>query len=119
MRITLDIPDEMVESLESHKEDLPKILALGLREINANPKGGISGLAEVLEFLAMLPSPEQILSLRLSSEVQDKIDALLEKNRHQGWDENDLVLWQHYEFIEHLVRLAKAQALLKLQASYE
>lgn len=54
MQITLDIPDEMLPSLESHKEDLPKILALGLREINANPKGSISGLADVLEFLAML-----------------------------------------------------------------
>ncbi|WP_165790163.1 hypothetical protein [Cuspidothrix issatschenkoi] len=54
MQITVDIPDGMLPSLESYKEDLPKILALGLREINANPKGGISGLAEVLEFLAML-----------------------------------------------------------------
>ncbi|MFM7366194.1 MAG: hypothetical protein ACKO11_17215 [Cuspidothrix sp.] len=115
MQITLDIPDEMLPSLESYKEDLLKILALGLREIHAHPKGGISGLAEVLEFLAMLPSPEEILSLRLSSDVQDEIDALLEKNRHQGLNENDLVLWQHYEFIEHLVRLAKAQALMKLQ----
>jgi hypothetical protein len=93
MQITVDIPDKMLPSLESYKEDLPKILALGLREINANPKGGISGLADVLEFLAMLPSPEEILSLRLSSQVQDEINALLEKNRHQRLNENDLVLW--------------------------
>ncbi len=32
-------------------------------------------------------------------------------------DESDRCLWQHYEFIEHLVRLAKAQAMLKLQQS--
>ncbi len=87
MQITVDIPDEMLPSLESYKEDLPKILALGLRKINANPKGGISGLADVLEFLAMLPSPEEILSLRLSSQVQDEINALLEENRHQGLNE--------------------------------
>jgi len=117
MQITLDIPDEIVRNLESRKEDLPQILALGLREISANPSEGFSGLTEVLEFLAKLPSPEEILALRVSPLVQAEIESLLDKNRTQGLDENDLCLWQHYEFIEHLVRLAKAQALLKLQQS--
>ena len=115
MQITLDIPDEMARNLESRKEDLPQILALGLREISANPATGFSGLTEVLEFLAKLPSPQEILTLRLSHQLQAEIESLLDKNRHQGLDESDLCLWQHYEFIEHLVRLAKAQALLKLQ----
>ena len=123
MQITLDIPDEMARNLESRKEDLPQILALGLREISANPGTGFSGLTEVLEFLAKLPSPQEILTLRLSHKVQAEIESLLDKNRHQGLDESDSeallqadrCLWQHYEFIEHLVRLAKAQALLRLQ----
>jgi hypothetical protein len=124
MQITLDIPDEMARNLESRKEDLPQILALGLREITANPSTGFSGLTEILEFLAHLPSPQEILALRLSPTVQPEIDSLLDKNRTQGLDESDVYdglrlrcLWQHYEFIEHLVRLAKAQALLKLQQS--
>jgi hypothetical protein len=117
MQITLDIPDEMARNLESRKSDLPQILALGLREITANPSIGFSGLTEILEFLAHLPSPEEILALRLSPMVQAEIDSLLDKNRTQGLDESDRCLWQHYEFIEHLVRLAKAQALLKLQQS--
>jgi hypothetical protein len=115
MQITVDIPDEMAQSLESRKEYLPQILALGLREISANPSTGFSGLTEILEFLAKLPSPEEILALRLSPMVRTEIESLLEKNRTQGLDESDRCLWQHYEFIEHLVRLAKAQALLKLQ----
>ncbi|MDX2272656.1 MAG: hypothetical protein NW237_12030 [Cyanobacteriota bacterium] len=115
MKMMLDIPDEMVKSLESRKENLPQILALGLRQLDANPSLSFSGLTEILEFLAKLPSPKEILALRLSSEVQADIDALLDKNRTQGLDDSERLLWQHYEFVEHLVRLAKAQALLKLQ----
>ena len=89
MQITLDIPDEMARNLESRKEDLPQILALGLREISANPGTGFSGLTEVLEFLAKLPSPQEILTLRLSPIVQAEIESLLDKNRHQGLDERD------------------------------
>ena len=46
---------------------------------------------------------------------EDIINNHLEKNLTQGFNENDRLLWQHYEFIEHLVRLAKTQALIKLQ----
>ena|GEM_PF-3699723 len=48
---------------------------------------------------------------------EDIINNQLEKNLTQGFNENDRLLWQHYEFIEHLVRLAKTQALIKLQQS--
>ncbi len=113
MQVTLEIPDEIAKSLESRKENLPQILALGLRELDANPSVSFSGLTEVLEFLARLPLPQEILALRLSPAVQAQVDVLLERNRTQGLDENDRLLWQHYEFMEHLVRLAKAQALLK------
>jgi hypothetical protein len=85
MQITIDIPDEIARNLESRKEDLPQILALGLREISANPNTGFSRLTEVLEFLAKLPYPEEILALRLSPVVQAKIESLLDKNRTQGF----------------------------------
>jgi hypothetical protein len=117
MQVTLEIPDEIAKGLECRKENLPQILELGLRELDANPSASFSGLTEILEFLARLPSPQEILALRLSPAVQAEVNALLDKNRTQGLDENDRLLWQHYEFVEHLVRLAKAQALLKLQSA--
>ncbi len=115
MQITLEIPDDIALSLESRKDNLPQILALGLREIAANPSTGFTGLAEILEFFAKLPTPQEILNLHLSPVLQTEIENLLEKNRTVGLTESDQRLWQHYEFIEHLVRLAKAQALLRLQ----
>ena len=114
MQITLDIPDDIAATVQ---DNLPQILALGLREINANPNNGFSGLTDILHFSAKLPSPQEVLNLRLAPDAQQEIDNLLEKNRTQGFNESDRLLWQHYEFIEHLVRLAKTQALIKLQPS--
>jgi len=115
MQITLEIPDEIALHLESRKDNLPQILALGLREITANPSTGFSGLTEILEFFAKLPSPQEILALRLTPAIQTEIEALLAKNRAEGLSDDEQRLWQHYEFIEHLVRLAKAQALVRIQ----
>jgi len=76
MQITIDIPDDISTTV---KDNLPQILALGLREINANPNNGFSGLTEILHFLAKLPSPQEVLNLRLAPEAQQEIDNLLEK----------------------------------------
>ena len=114
MQITLDIPDDIATTVQ---DNLPQILVLGLREMNANPNNGFSGLTDILQFLAKLPSPQEVLNLRLAPDAQQEIDNLLEKNRTQGFNESDRLLWQHYEFIEHLVRLAKTQALIKIQQS--
>jgi hypothetical protein len=114
MEITVDIPDELALRLNPLKDKLPQILILGLREVEANPSTGFSGLTQVLEFMASLPSPQEILALRLSEPLQAEIDTLLEKNRTEGLTVNEQRLWQQYEFVEHLVRIAKAQALLKI-----
>ena len=42
------------------------------------------------------------------------IEALLAKNRNGGLSEAEQLEWQQYQYLEHLVRIAKAQATLKL-----
>lgn len=117
MQITVNIPDELAMRLDPLKDELPQILMLGLREIEANPSNGFSGLTQILEFMASLPSPQEILALRLSEPLQREIDRLLEKNRTEGLTSIEQRLWQQYEFVEHLVRISKAKALLKLSES--
>lgn len=80
MQITLDIPDDIATTVQ---DNLPQILALGLREMNANPNNGFSGLIEILHFLAKLPSPQEVLNLRLAPAAQQEIDHLLEKIVHK------------------------------------
>ncbi len=72
---------------------------------------------EVLEFLVSLPTPEAIIALRPSEALQAQISGLLEKNRTVGLTPAEEQLWQGYEYLEHLVRMAKARAFLKLQSA--
>ena len=113
MELTLTIPDELATRLGPISDRLPQILELGLREMDAGC-GDFAGLADVLEVLARLPSPSEVLALRPSSALQQRIEALLAKNRNGGLSEAERVEWQQYQYVEHFVRIAKAQATLKL-----
>lgn len=115
MQITLELPDDLASQLSLLEDKLPQILQLGLRELNAGAQVGFTGAAEVLEFLAKLPAPEEIIALRPSEALQIQISLLLEKNRTQGLTADEAQTWQQYQYLEHLVRLAKAQALVKLK----
>ena len=84
-----------------------------MREIDAYA-GTFAGLSDVLEILAHLPSPSEVLALRPSPALQERIDALLAKNRNGGLNETDCLDWQKYQYVEHLVRIAKAEARTKL-----
>lgn len=117
MTITLHIPEELATRLRPLEDQLPRILELGLRELNAAAQSGYQGAAEVLEVLAGLPSPDEILTLRPSQALQGRINALLEKNRTQGLTDAEEQEWEQYQYLEHLVRIAKAKAYLKLKAA--
>ena len=106
MEVTFDLPDEVVRKLQPFEDRLPQILALGLREFNAIGQKGFSGIAEVLEFLASLPTESAIIALRPSEALQAQLSMLLEKNRTVGLNPAE-------EHIEHIVRMAKARAFLR------
>lgn len=114
MQLTIDLPDNLAISLNSNKQNLPQIFEVGLREFQASSSTGYKSIADVLEFFAGLPSPKEILDLRPSEDLQAKISELLEKNRNEGLNETEENLWASYEFIEHLVRIAKTNALAQL-----
>lgn len=116
MLVTLNIPEELATRLSSLEDKLPQILELGLRDLVAMSQTGFAGTAEVLEFLAQLPTPEEIIALRPSPALQADINALLEKNRTVGLTPAEEQMWQQYEYLEHLIRMAKAKAFLKLKA---
>lgn len=117
MQVTLDIPEELVSQISPLEDKLSQILELGLREFNAISETGFAGLAEVLEFLAGLPTPEEIVNLRPSAGLQNQIDTLLEKSLDGGLTPTEEQMWQQYQYLEHLVRMAKAKAYLKLKKS--
>ncbi|WP_438021800.1 hypothetical protein [Sorangium sp. So ce233] len=115
--ITLDLPDELADRLRSLSDRLPSILELGLRELDASSVISFSGAADILELLASLPTPEEVLALEPSPQLQTRTSELLYKSRTAGLSPAEEAEWQHHQFVEHLVRLAKATAGLKLAAA--
>jgi hypothetical protein len=119
MQITFDLSEELISRLNSVEDKLPQVIELGLRELNASPQDGFNGVAEVLEFLATLPTPEEIIALRPSQKLQTQISGLLEKHRNQGLTDTEARIWEQYQYLEHLIRKAKAKAYLKLKQHKE
>jgi hypothetical protein len=117
--MTLSIPDDLASRLRPLTPQLPHILELGIREWNAQHHQGFSGLADVLEKLAALPAPAEVMALRPSDALQARITELLEKNRSSGLSSDEQAEWQRYEYVEHLVRLAKARARFRLERKPE
>lgn len=110
MQVTIDLPENLAVRLRTNKQDITEIFEAGLREFEASSSVGYKSIADVLEFLASLPTPREILDLRPSKELQAEIERLLQKNRTEGLSEAEERTWESYEFIEHLVRKAKAKA---------
>jgi hypothetical protein len=117
VEITVTIPDELALRLQPVEKKLPEIIELGIRAWNARGESGFSGLRDVLETLASLPTPEEVLALRPSAALQERIDELLEKTQSGGLNPDDQSAWEQYQYVEHLVRLAKARAAIILQGA--
>jgi hypothetical protein len=113
--ITLTLPDDLAARLRVREKHVAEILELGLRELDAEEQGGYDGAAKVLDFFVGLPSPEEVLELRPSDRFQARIRGLLEKSRTTGLSPAEQEEWERYEFLEHLVAMAKANAVSKLR----
>jgi hypothetical protein len=98
VEITLTIPEELARQLQPVERELPQILELGIRAWNARGEPGFAGLTDVLEKLASLPAPEEILALRPSAALQERIEELLEKSRGGGLSADEQRAWGQYQY---------------------
>lgn len=117
LKITLEIPEALATQLQSIGESLPKILELGIRNLNTQSPSQFAGITEVLEFFASLPTPEEIIAFQASEALSNRIHDLLDKNRTIGLTESEQAEWAQYEYVEHLVRIAKAKAVAMLSST--
>ena len=115
--ITLQLPDELALRLRGLVHRLPEILELGLRDLVADSQAGFEGATEVLDVLASLPSPQEVMALRPSARLSARIAELLSKNRDSGMTAAEQQEWERYEYLENLVRMAKANASRRLSKS--
>ncbi|MEA5140985.1 hypothetical protein [Arcicella rigui] len=68
---------------------------------------------ELVIFLASL-SPRKVLAYKSSAKAQERVAILLDKNTSVGLTPDEKAEMERYMTVEHIVRLAKAKAIQKL-----
>ena len=68
---------------------------------------------ELAYFLASL-SPRRVIAYKASPKSQARVNVLIEKNKISGLSEAENAEMERFMTVEHIVRLAKAKALQKL-----
>jgi hypothetical protein len=116
--ITVEVSDELATRLAPHAKQLPTLLPVALdllltqaseaAEVVTNTEYPL--LHEVMDFLLSRPTPNDILAFRVSATAQERLEALLDKNREDHLTPNEMAELETYSQINHLLILLKAQA---------
>jgi hypothetical protein len=78
-----------------------------VNELIARPQPGFTGFTKVLDLLANLLTPKEILALRPSPPLQAQIDRLAENYQAQELTPAEQQLWQQYKYLEPIIRIAR------------
>ena len=113
-QIMIEVPEQLANRLDEVKERLSEELA---RWPDRPPPPSTEVYRYVLEFLVTSPSPEAILSFRLTSEMQERASELLEKNRADQLTPAEEVELDEYVRINDIVSLFKARAMRAARTS--
>ena len=81
MQNTLDVPDQLGRKLQLFKDRLPEILEQGMRVVSTEEDSPSYGEREIMALLARQPTPEQVLTMRPSSALQQRVSELLQRNK--------------------------------------
>jgi hypothetical protein len=69
----------------------------------------------VVDFLASAPSPERILKYKVPPKVQARVSELIERKKKSQLTAEETDELESFLNIEHILRMAKAKAALRLQ----
>ena len=117
VNITIRVPDELGRKLQQVQDRLPEVLERGLHEVLAEGEGSIDDEKAIIEILASRPTPEQVLAIRPSAELQSRVSRLVSRSKNGESSRAEEAELERYLLLEHLVRLAKARALEQLPSS--
>ena len=110
MEITIQVPDALGEELLRFQDRLPEVLERGLRELLVESPVDFQDENQIMELLASRPTPEQVLAIRPSLELQRRVSELLARSKRGELSSQEESELERYLVLEHLVRLAKAHA---------
>jgi predicted transcriptional regulator len=118
--LTIQISDELAQRLEPLQNRLPELLwqLLDVANLPINSQPIVETettdipavYQEVLDFLIKRPTPEEIITFKVSEQAQKRLSELLEKNRSATLSSMELAELDVYEQLEHMMILLKARA---------
>lgn len=103
-RLTIEIPDDLMEQLTPIQEQLPDLLRRCLHPLTLPAQV----YRYVLDFLASQPTPEQIANFRPTADMQMRMQYLLLQNQADQLSPREQQELDEYERIEHLIIMVKA-----------
>lgn len=112
--VVMELPDQLAAEIIQEQEHVAAMLERGLRELRMERESSASEIAEIMATLASQPSPETVLALQPSTQMQAKVSELLAKSKSGQLSRQEEVELERYLTIEHLVRLAKGHAYQQL-----
>jgi hypothetical protein len=65
---------------------------------------------EIIDFIAAGATPERVAHFRPSPEAQHRVAELIEREREGGLSPAEKAELDHFEELEHILRMAKARA---------
>lgn len=104
-QITIDIPERLAPRLEPVQPYIIEFVELGLHQFNLE---GNPLFEELVTFLATHPTPDEILDLQPSPEVEARIEELLQKNRSNRLSEAEESELEIYSKLDLFFTLVKA-----------
>ena len=111
--ITLAVPDDLADQLTGIRDRLPELLALSLRQ----PAMPAHLYREIVAFLAGNPTPARIAAFGPTSEMQGRLEVLLERERAGTLTAAEVTELAEFEQIEHLIVMIKSGVLPFLPAA--
>ncbi|MDY0096233.1 MAG: hypothetical protein RBT80_26365 [Candidatus Vecturithrix sp.] len=114
--ITVEVPDELAGQLRPLRHQLPRLLSFIVQAFPFEPVSvpfdstTSHPAKEMLDFLISRPTPEQILAFKSSPAAQTRLETLLDKNREETLNEDEMLELEMYQELKHFFILLKAHA---------
>lgn len=120
IEITIQVPDHLEERIRQMQDRLPEALERGLQAMMTEQSGNVvADENKIINVLTSQPDPQTIMALRPSPEFQERVSTLLTRNKERLLADEELLELERALWLEHLVRLAKANAWRQLQTHHE
>ncbi len=102
--LTIEIPDDLMEQIAPIQDQLPELLRRCLQP----PALSAQAYRYILDFLASQPTAEAIATFRPTSEMQNRLRYLVNREQEGILTPEEAQELNDYEHIEHLIVLLKA-----------